>query len=264
MPTTLITGCSSGIGLATARALKAAGHQVWATARNAEAVARLAAEGFTARQLDVTHPGAVRALAAELPALDILINNAGYGAIGPLLDMPAAALHAQFDTNVFALLAVTQACLPHLRASGGLVVNIGSVSALLVTPFAGAYCASKAAVHAISDALRMELAPLGVRVMEVQPGAIGTRFADHASTHAEGHLSEASPWWPQREYIRHRAQASRQHGSTPEAVAQAIARALPHPPRVLRVGRGSRVLPWVVRWVPATVLEAVLRRRFGV
>ncbi|MFF7705831.1 SDR family oxidoreductase [Pseudomonas sp. NPDC007930] len=263
MPTTLITGCSSGIGLATARALKAAGHEVWATARSAEAVARLAAEGFTARALDVTCPTAVQALAAELPALDVLINNAGYGAIGPLLDLPDSTLRAQFDTNVLGLLAVTRACLPALRARRGLVVNVGSVSALLVTPYAGAYCASKAAVHALSDALRMELAPLAVRVMEVQPGAIGTQFAANAGAQAELALREGSPWWPLREHIRERARASQQHGSAPEAVAAAILRALPRPPRVLRVGRGSRALPWLARWLPKALLEGLLRRRYG-
>ncbi|MBD1550818.1 SDR family oxidoreductase [Pseudomonas typographi] len=263
MPVTLITGCSSGIGLATARALKAAGHQVWATARKAEDLTRLEGEGFTARRLDVTDSAAVQALAAELPALDVLVNNAGYGAIGPLLDMPPATLQAQFDTNLFALLTVTRACLGHLRASRGLVVNIGSVSGMLVTPFAGAYCASKAAVHAVSDALRMELAGLGVRVMEVQPGAIGSHFADNASAQAELNLAEGSPWWPLREHIRNRARASQQHGTAPEAVARAIARALPRPPRVLRVGRGSRALPWLARWVPGRLVDAVLRRRFG-
>ncbi|PVZ16017.1 MULTISPECIES: SDR family oxidoreductase [unclassified Pseudomonas] len=263
MPITLITGCSSGIGLATARALKAAGHSVWATARSPEDVARLAAEGFVARQLDVTDSDTVQALAAELPELDVLINNAGYGLIGPLLDMPDAALRAQFDTNLIGLLSMTRACLPALRRRQGLVVNIGSVSALMVTPFAGAYCASKAAVHAASDALRMELAPLGVRLMEVQPGAIATRFAEQAGLQAEQVIDEQSPWWPWREQVRKRAQASQQHGAAPEAVGRAIADALNRAPRVLRVGNGSRALPWLVRWLPGPWLDRILSRRFG-
>ncbi len=110
----------------------------------------------------------------------MLINNAGYGAMGPLLDGGTEAMQRQFETNVFSIVGVTQAFFPALRRSKGLVVNIGSVSGVLVTPFAGAYCASKAAVHALSDALRMELAPFGIRVMEVQPGAIDTSFAKNA------------------------------------------------------------------------------------
>lgn len=263
MPTTLITGCSSGIGLATARALHVQGHVVWATARQFKDVEKLKAQGFVARQLDVTDPCAVAALAAELPDLDVLINNAGYGLIGPLLDIPDAALRAQFDTNLIGLLSVTRACLPALRRRQGLVVNVGSVSALMVTPFAGAYCASKAAVHAASDALRMELAPLGVRVMEVQPGAIATRFAEQAGIQAEQLINERSPWWPWREQVRKRAQASQQHGAAPEAVGQAIAGALARAPRVLRVGNGSRALPWLVRWLPGRWLDRILSRRFG-
>ena len=91
------------------------------------------------------------------------------------------ALQRQFETNVFSVVGVTKALFPALRRNKGLVVNIGSVSGVLVTPFAGAYCASKAAVHALSDALRLELAPFGVQVMEVQPGAIASSFAKNAS-----------------------------------------------------------------------------------
>jgi NAD(P)-dependent dehydrogenase (short-subunit alcohol dehydrogenase family) len=171
MPLALITGCSSGIGRALADVFKTAGYEVWATARKAEDVAVLAAAGFTAVQLDVNDGPALEALSERINqqhgGLDVLINNAGYGAMGPLLDGGVEAMQRQFETNVFAVVGVTRALFPVLRRSKGLVVNIGSVSGVLVTPFAGAYCASKAAVHALSDALRMELAPFGIRVMEV-------------------------------------------------------------------------------------------------
>lgn len=174
MPTVLITGCSSGIGRALADAFRDAGHEVWATARKPDDVDTLLAAGFAARQLDVNDGEALTRLADELEdrhgGLDILINNAGYGAMGPLLDGGVEAMRQQFETNVFALVGVTRALFPLLRRSRGLVVNIGSVSGVLVTPFAGAYCASKAAVHGLTDALRLELAPFGIQVMEVQPG----------------------------------------------------------------------------------------------
>ncbi len=125
MPVTLITGCSSGIGRALADAFRQAGHEVWATARKSEDVAALAAAGFTAVQLDVNDGDALQQLAERIerhPAgLDILINNAGYGAMGPLLDGGVEALHRQFETNVFAVVGVTRALLPALRRSRGLV-----------------------------------------------------------------------------------------------------------------------------------------------
>ena len=210
-PTALITGCSSGIGRALAEAFKAAGYSVWATARKPQDLTALEAAGFTAVALDVNDQPAVATLAERLEqeegGLDVLVNNAGFGAMGPLLDGGAPALRKQFDTNVFALVDVTRACFPLLRKRRGLVVNIGSVSGVLVTPFAGAYCASKAAVHALSDALRLELAPFGIGLMEVQPGAIASSFGASATREAENLISESSPWWPVREGIRARARA---------------------------------------------------------
>ncbi|MBO6275834.1 MAG: SDR family NAD(P)-dependent oxidoreductase, partial [Pseudomonas sp.] len=162
----LITGCSSGIGRALADAFKVAGHDVWACARKPGDVALLAAAGFAAVQLDVNDPQGLEQLAERLEqaggGLDVLINNAGFGAMGPLLDGGVEGLQQQFETNVFSIVGVTRALFPALRRNKGLVVNIGSVSGVLVTPFAGAYCASKAAVHALSDALRMELAPFAI------------------------------------------------------------------------------------------------------
>lgn len=265
MPVTLITGCSSGIGLALARSFQQAGHSVWATARRPADVERLAAEGFQARQLDVNDEAALAALAAELPQLDILINNAGYGAMGPLLDGGVAGMRQQFETNVFAIVGVTRALFPLLRASRGLVVNIGSVSGVLVTPFAGAYCASKAAVHGVSDALRMELAPFGIRVMEVQPGAIDTQFANNASREAEQVLAEGSPWWPLQAQIRARARASQDRPTPADAFASRLLAAVqkPVPPRLVRIGNGSRALPWLERWVPKGIVEGILKRKFG-
>ena len=188
-PVALITGCSSGIGRALAEAFQQAGYQVWATARKAEDLAALSAAGFHAVQLDVNDGLALGQLAERLKTeaggLDVLINNAGYGAMGPLLDGGVEAMRKQFETNVFALIGVTRALFPLLRQNKGLVVNIGSVSGVLVTPFAGAYCASKAAVHALTDALRLELAPFSIEVMEVQPGAIASSFGANASQQAE-------------------------------------------------------------------------------
>ncbi len=269
MPTVLITGCSSGIGRALANAFRDAGHEVWATTRKPEDVEQLSAAGFTARQLDVNDSNALTQLADELQtrhaSLDILINNAGYGAMGPLLDGGVDAMRQQFETNVFAVVGVTRALFPLLRRARGLVVNIGSVSGVLVTPFAGAYCASKAAVNALSDALRLELAPFGIRVMEVQPGAIASQFASNAQRQAEQVLAADSPWWPLREYVQARARAS-QDRPTPAAVfAQGVLAATRKTavPAVVRLGNGSTALPLIARLLPRRLLGWVLRKRFG-
>jgi len=269
MPLALITGCSSGIGRALAETFKTAGYKVLATARKADDVATLQAAGFNAIQLDVNDGPALAALGEHINqqygGLDVLINNAGYGAMGPLLDGGVEAMQRQFETNVFAVVGVTRAMFPVLRRAKGLVVNIGSVSGVLVTPFAGAYCASKAAVHALSDALRMELAPFGIRVMEVQPGAIASSFAKNAGNEAEQLISEQSPWWPLREGIRARAKASQDKPTPASEFAAGLLKAVRQdkPPRLVRIGNGSRALPLMANLLPKGLLEKGLMKRFG-
>ncbi|MFB3306350.1 SDR family oxidoreductase [Pseudomonas sp. AMR01] len=264
MPNVLITGCSSGIGRALADAFKAAGFDVWASARRPQDVADLSAAGFNAVQLDVNDSAALLQLTEQWDELDVLINNAGYGGMGPLLDGGTEAMQRQFETNVFSIVGVTKALFPALRLGKGLVVNIGSVSGVLVTPFAGAYCASKAAVHALSDALRMELAPFGIRVMEVQPGAIDTSFAKNAGAQAELLINEKSPWWPLRDGIRARSQASQNNPTSADQFAAQVLKAVQqsNPPRLLRAGNGSRALPLMAALLPKALLEKVLKKRF--
>ena len=269
MPVALITGCSSGIGRALADVFKDAGYRVWATARKAEDLAALQAAGFVAVELDVNDSAALTRLASrmndEAAGLDVLVNNAGYGAMGPLLDGGVEGMRRQFETNVFSIVGVTRALFPLLRRSKGLVVNIGSVSGVLVTPFAGAYCASKAAVHALSDALRMELAPFSIEVMEVQPGAIASSFGANASREAEQLIDEDSPWWPLRDGIRARANASQDNPTPATHLARNLLAAVQDKkrPRVLRLGNGSRALPLMAALLPHGLLETVLRKRFG-
>jgi short-subunit dehydrogenase len=268
-PVALITGCSSGIGRALAETMRDAGYQVWACARKPADLASLQAAGLRALALDVNDAQAIARALAELHQeagrLDVLVNNAGYGAMGPLLDAGAAGMRQQFETNVFSLVELTRACFTLLRASQGLVVNIGSVSGVLVTPFAGAYCASKAAVTALSDALRMELAPFAIDVMEVQPGAIASRFGNTASQQASELLREDSPWWPLREAVQARANASQQDATPTEAFARQLLAAIQRKNRPLRVriGNGSRALPLLAALLPKRLLMRVLQRRFA-
>ena len=268
-PVVLISGCSSGIGRALADAFKADGYRVFAGARKEADLAALAAAGFNAVRLDVNDAADIASACAQVQSeagrLDVLVNNAGYGAMGPLLDGGAAGMRRQFETNVFSLVELTRACFPLLRASRGLVINIGSVSSVLITPFAGAYCASKAAVHALSGSLRMELAPFGIEVMEVQPGAIESSFGASASQSAEDLVNEQSPWWPLREGIRARANASQDRPTPAGEFAAVLLAAVGKPkrPTLLRIGNGSRALPLMVNLLPRRLVERLMSKRFG-
>jgi NAD(P)-dependent dehydrogenase (short-subunit alcohol dehydrogenase family) len=181
----LITGCSTGIGRATAQHLAGTGWTVYATARRAEAIADLADAGCRTLALDVTDEASMRAavdaVEAEHGAVGVLINNAGYSQSGAVESVPMADVRRQFETNVFGLVALTQMVLPAMRAQHwGKVVNISSMGANFVFPGGGFYHATKYAVDAISDALRFEVRGFGVDVIIVQPGLIKTEFG-HAA-----------------------------------------------------------------------------------
>lgn len=264
----LITGCSSGIGHALALALQARGVAVCATARKVSDLSALANAGLLTLTLDINSPASIAALVETLAARDIaltgLVNNAGYGLMGPLADLSATDVAAQFQTNVLSLLALTQAVIPAMAAQGhGLIVNIGSVSGVLTTPFAGAYCATKAAVHALSDALRLELAPLGIRVMTVQPGAIASSFGATATDTVR--LAPNSLYAPLREAIFKRAAASQQQATPAAVFAEKLADAMlaRRPKALVRIGSGSGLLPWMARWLPLAVRDAVLKKYFA-
>lgn len=265
--TVFITGCSTGIGRALAEAFAARGCTVYASARRIETVDDLAGAGCQTLTLDVTAAASIEAAVAQVKArsdrVDILINNAGYAAMGPLAELPVAALRAQFETNVIGLAAVTQAMLP-LLGQGSRVIDIGSVSGILTTPFAGAYCATKAAVHAFDEALRMELAPLGVEVITVQPGGIESDFARTAGGKLDW-LRDDSRYAAIRKNIEARAGASQNHPTpTAEFAAALTDMALGNrAPAVWRYGNGSRLLPFIRRWLPRSRRERLLARRFG-
>jgi NAD(P)-dependent dehydrogenase (short-subunit alcohol dehydrogenase family) len=200
----LITGATSGIGRDAALRLAAAGHLVLAGGRRADALASLAGDSGGRVEplvLDVTDPGSVEAAAGLVErrtggrGLDVLVNNAGYALPGPLEALAEADLRELFDTNLFGLLAVTRAFLPAMRERGrGRVVNVGSIMGRVAMPLLGAYNASKHAVAAVTDALRMELAPFGITVVLVEPGAIRTGFATRALAGLAPYRDPGSPY----------------------------------------------------------------------
>lgn len=265
----LITGCSSGIGRELALALHRRGTIVIATARRPESLQELADLGIATEALDVNSQAdinrVVHALKAAYGRLDILINNAGFGQMGPLLELDTRALENQFHTNVFAPMALIRACAPLMRsARRGLVCNIGSVSGVMPSPFSGAYCASKAALHVLSEVLRLELKPFGIRVMTVQPGAIASEFGRHAEVSLRGMLAPDSWYKRQEDAVRARAQESQQNATLASTLAQRLVEELlrKRPPAVVRLGNKSRLLPWMARWLPRRLRDWILSRRF--
>jgi NADP-dependent 3-hydroxy acid dehydrogenase YdfG len=182
----LITGCSSGIGQATARRLAASGWTVYATARRPDSIADLEAAGCRTLALDVTDEAsmvaAVGAIEETHGAVGVLINNAGYSQSGAIETVPLEAARRQFETNVFGLARLTQLVLPKMRDQRwGKVVNIGSMGGKLVFPGGGWYHATKHALEAISDALRFEVRGFGIDVILLEPGLITTEFGNAAA-----------------------------------------------------------------------------------
>jgi NADP-dependent 3-hydroxy acid dehydrogenase YdfG len=185
MTVVLITGCSSGIGAATATDLAARGHTVYATARRPETLHSLADQGCKTLALDVNDEesmvAAVGAVEDAEGAIDVLVNNAGYSQSGAVESIPLDTIRKQFETNVFGLIRMSQLVLPGMRNAGhGRIVNIGSMGGKLTFPGGGIYHATKYAVEAISDAMRFEVQGFGVQIVLIQPGLITTGFADTA------------------------------------------------------------------------------------
>jgi NAD(P)-dependent dehydrogenase (short-subunit alcohol dehydrogenase family) len=177
----LITGCSSGVGFAAAKQFCAAGYETFATARDPAALEELRTLGCRILALDVTDENARRAAVDVIEhdhgAIGILVNNAGYGQYGPLEEISLAAMRRQFETNVFGGLRLTQLALPAMRHAGrGRIVNVSSVAGRVSSIGGGAYHATKFAIEALTDALRPEVEPFGIDVVNVLPGPIATRF----------------------------------------------------------------------------------------
>ncbi|EOC1311485.1 SDR family oxidoreductase [Cronobacter turicensis] len=183
----LITGCSSGIGLACAHELRRQGFQILAACRKPDDVARMNTLGFTGIELDLDSPQSVEAAAQEVIRLTNnrlygIFNNGGYGVYGPLATISRAQMEQQFSTNFFGAHQLTMLLLPAMLPHGeGRIVNTSSVMGLISTPGRGAYAASKYALEAWSDALRMELRYSGVKVSLIEPGPIRTRFTENVN-----------------------------------------------------------------------------------
>jgi NAD(P)-dependent dehydrogenase (short-subunit alcohol dehydrogenase family) len=204
----------------------------------------------------------------EAGHLDLLVNNAGFSQVGAVVDLTREDLRRQFETNVIAPMAVTGQAVPLLRAAvasngSAVVANVGSIVGLFTTPFAAAYCSSKAAVHSLTDALRMELKPFGIHVVSIQPGGVRSSFGEHAEEAIR--LPEDSIYRPVEAGIRARAQAGQQDATPADVFAVPVVDALLRnpPPRVIRGGANSVRLPLLKRLLPAAMFDAKLAKMFG-
>ena len=183
--TVLITGCSSGIGRASAEAFLEEEWTVYATARDTEDIADLAEQGCETAELDVTEQAdidrVVERIVDDTGRIDCLVNNAGYAQFGPIEDVPVERVHDQFDVNVYGPHRLTRAVLPHMRdREDGTIVNLSSVAGRVSSPGMGTYSASKAAVESMSEALRVEVEEYDIDVVLVEPGPVDTQFSDRA------------------------------------------------------------------------------------
>ena len=232
----LITGCSTGIGLATAEHLTSKGHTVYASARRPESIADLDAKGIKTLALDVTDEdsmqAAVKAVEDAEGAVGALVNNAGYSQSGAVESVKLDDVRAQFETNVFGLIRMSQLVLPGMRRQGrGRIVNVGSMGGTLTFPGGGIYHATKYAVEAISDAMRFEVKGFGVDVVLIQPGLITTEFAAAAvgalntGTTDEGPYSDFNQAVARGTVGAYEGPTARL-GGPPEAVAKVIEKAL--------------------------------------
>lgn len=271
----LVTGAGRGIGRAITLRLARTGWTVYAGVRDEVAGKSLVAESVTDRivpvHLDVTSDEDIDGLPSVLPPrLDALVNNAGIAVAGPVETLSRADMHRQFDVNLIGPLAVTRAALPMLRRAHGRVVFISSVNGLVSFPFTGIYNASKYAVEAVADCLRVELSPFGVRVVLVEPGVVDTDpwremevLLDELETGlSPGHRTLYAPHFAGERQLLGRI---RKGAAPPEDVARAVERALTRrrPRARAVVGRDARMILLMKHLLPDRALDTVWVRGVG-
>lgn len=272
--TVLITGCTTGIGRATALHLAAQGHRVFATGRNLKPLEELAREAkgtLHPIELDVTSSASVETARAMVEqqtqgvGIDVLINNAGFSLVCPIELLDDAALRSVFETNVFGLVRVTRAFVPAMRARrSGLIINMSCITGRITYPFEGAYTASKHAVESISDALRLELAPFGIQVTILEPGAVSTSFEENSAKTRElsgrqhDYTSMVEAAWESR------SEAFRMVPG-PAFVAAAIGRivAAKRPPIRVVTPISTSLMLRILLSLPARWRDAVVAKIFG-
>ncbi|MEW5905854.1 MAG: oxidoreductase [Elusimicrobiota bacterium] len=265
--TVFVTGASAGIGRAAAELFLRRGYKVYAGARRSEKMAPLRDKGAEIFPLDVADESSLRAAASRIldkeGGLDILVNNAGYGAHGAIEDVPLDEARRQFEVNVFAPARLVQLFLPSMRARrSGRIINISSIAGRVSLPAAGWYHASKHALEAWSDALRIEVKPFGVKVVLIEPGPVKTEWDDTALVNLKKY-SGAGPYAPMIDRMTEKFRSGYRDGAPgPEVVAAAIvkaAEASSPAPRYVVPFKAS-LMTAALRLLPGRVSDFVLDR----
>lgn len=267
----LVTGCSSGIGRATAEHMTASGWTVYAGARSSDALASLAAAGCRPLELDVRDPGsvdaAVAAIEGEHGSVGVLVNNAAYARQGTVEETPLDEAKGQFETNLFAAVRVAQRVLPAMREQRrGRIVNVSSIGGRMAFPGTGFYNATKHALEAVSDAMRFEVRPWGIGVVLVEPGFIRTSFADKAVAGRVTRPEVAAQYQGLNGAVTRRIEAIYRAPvltASPAAVARVIGRAAsaPRPRARYPVPASARAI-LMARRLPDRVWDALLRSQY--
>jgi NAD(P)-dependent dehydrogenase (short-subunit alcohol dehydrogenase family) len=270
----LITGCSTGIGRATAERLARGGHRVYATARRLDSIRDLASCGCHVLALDVCDDASMQAAVAEVEknegAVGVLVNNAGYGSEGPIEEIPMEEIRRQFETNVLGLIRLTQLALPGMRRQRwGRVINLSSMGGRMVLPGGGIYHATKYAVEALSDALRFEVQGFGIDVVVIEPGAIKTEFGNTAIAKVDAIARDGSPYAGFREVLKKQIRGvyegpMARFAVGPDAVAKVIEKAATasRPRTRYLITAGAHLLVGLRRWLPDRTFDAFLRTQF--
>jgi short-subunit dehydrogenase len=273
----IITGASAGIGEATARMLAREGAIVVLVARRKERLDALKAEieraGGRALAIgaDVTNATDRQRIVHETLAacgrIDALVNNAGYGQRGPIEMVPIDAIRQNFETNLFSLIALTQLVIPVMRGqASGRIVNISSVAGRIARPLSSIYDGTKHALEAISDGLRGELAPFGIKVVIIEPGFIITEFLGVANEHARDVIEQDSPYKPFFEGFAKGYERVRKMAGQPDDIAELVVKALAldRPRRRYAAPRHARLALMLKRVLPAALFDWVISRQSGV
>ncbi|TGQ65116.1 MAG: oxidoreductase [Mesorhizobium sp.] len=259
----VVTGASSGIGLATAKALRNAGFRVFGTSRRAAAKR---SDGITMLACDVTDDESVAKLVervlAEAGRIDVLVNNAGMGLLGAAEESSTVQAQALFDVNVFGVFRVTNAVLPTMRRQGkGRIVNLSSVQGFIPGPFFALYSSTKHAVEGYSESLDHELRPFGIRVSLVEPAYTRTSFEENLAKPDQF----LDIYDTARAAMNGAVRKEMDNGDAPEVVAHTILAAAtdPAPKRRYTAGKAARQISFLRRFVPASAFDKSLRKRFG-
>ncbi|KAI0835412.1 NAD(P)-binding protein [Hypoxylon sp. FL0890] len=264
----LITGCSDGgIGAFLAVAFHKAGLQVHATVRNQSKAEGLASMGIEVLTLDVLSESSIAACAEKVPSLDILVNNAGQSYSMPVSDINIAEAKRLFDINVWSHIAVTQAFLPLLiKSPKAIIVNHTSAASVVPLPFQATYNASKAALAMLSDHLRLEIEPFGVKVVELKSGVLKSNFMRNAQASNEASLPKGSIYEPVRELVekRLRLEGIEDKGAPADQWAEQVVQDLlrKNPPRVIWRGE-SAGLSWLSTMMPYSISDEIIKRLGG-